>query len=379
MKTKIYSASQKGILDTLKELYSKFQKEQEGADFLFFAIHPDFGAEGINEAIKEIFQTGDFLAFHAVDSFDNYKITGKGVTLCSIEFEREAKIKKFYIEDIEQDGSLDKTAEYLNKNCDDLHIFIGGLCGGGISSFVESLACKLTYKKLDNIVGGISSGDLGKEELLTYQFIDDKVIKNGFVLISFENVEHNTGVSFGFKPYGITYEITKAKGTKLYTIDDGKSASYMATKMLENVGTQDTRYLWYIPFALLNKKKGYVNSLRTIANVTDEYVEFFAPIKEGEYFKLSFATDEDLLAEDARVARKTIQSAPNPELALNFSCIARQYVLEEHQNKELQIYKDIFGASLFGFFTFGEIGFDKAHKTLKFYNETSLITIVREK
>jgi hypothetical protein len=198
------------------------------------------------------------------------------------------------------------------------------------------------------------------------------------VIISFENINYSIDVSLGFKSYGITYEVTKAKGTKLYNIDDGKSASYMATKMLQNVDVEDTRYLWYVPFTVLSKQGGYAVSLRTIAKINDEYVEMFAPIKEGEFFKLSFATPEDLVSEDRRTARKVIKKVPNPELSFNFSCIARQYVLEEQQRQEIKAYMDVFRSNLFGFFTFGEIGPDKMYKRLTFYNETSLVAVMEE-
>jgi len=380
MISKIYSASESTLSLSLEKLHEAFLADCSSADFLFFAIHPDFGVESVNESIKQTFNTDQFLAFHAVDSFENAVIVEKGIALCSIKFEKQGKIKSFYIEDIEADGSLEKSREYFNTHSNDFHIFIAGVCGGKIASFIESLSKELTYKTLDNIVGGVSSGDLTSDELLTYQFIDGKVIKNGFAIISFENVEYSTGVSFGFQPYGITYEIAKAEGTKLYSIDEGKSASYMATKMLEDLSDDaDIRYLWYIPFAIFTKERGYMNSLRTIANVTDEYIEFFAPLKKGDFFKLSFATSEDLFAEDARIARATLRQLRNPEIAFSFSCIARQYVLEEHQEREPQTYMDIFGSNIFGFFTFGEIGFDKAHKKLQFYNETSLIMIMREK
>ena len=378
MKTKVYGSAKSSFALCIDELYEQFSKDFDEVDFLFFAIHPDFGVENINETIQKTFNTDKFLAFHAVDAFENENIVGK-MSLCSVKFEREGEIKTFYLEDIDEDNSIEKSAEYFNSHIDSFHIFIAGLCGGKISSFAEKLSTKLKYEKVPNIVGGVSSGNLEADELMTYQFIDNRVIRNGFVVVSFSNVEYETGVSFGFQPYGISYEITKSKGNKLYSVDDGKSASYMATKMLENIGAPDMRYLWYVPFAIYNKERGYVNSLRTIANVTDEYVEFFAPIHNGDFFKLSFATDEDLLKEDAKIARDIIHQMPEPEMAFNFSCIARQYVLEDNQGKEAKTYRDIFATSLFGFFTFGEIGFDKAHKRLKFYNETSLITIMREK
>jgi hypothetical protein len=182
----------------------------------------------------------------------------------------------------------------------------------------------------------------------------------------------------GFKPYGINYEVTKAKGNKLYNIDDGRSASYIAYKLLDNIGVDDAKYLWYVPLHILNKEGGYTTTLRTIKSITDKYIEFFAPIKEGDFFKLSFATSQELVDEDKRVAREMLKDLEDPEIAFNFSCIARQYVLDDRKKEESQAYMDLFRTNLFGFFTFGEIGADKLNKKLRFYNETSLVVIMKE-
>jgi len=70
----------------------------------------------------------------------------------------------------------------------------------------------------------------------------------------------------------------------------------------------------------------------------------------------------------------------NPEVLFNFSCVARQYVLEDRQEEELQAYRNTLkSVNLFGFFTFGEIGPDPQYKSLKFYNETSLAVAMKEK
>lgn len=379
MISKIYSTSGTVFSSLLQQLQKVFLDDFQSADFLFFAIHPDFAIESINKEIRQYFHTDQFLAFHAVDSFSNNAITEKGITLCCIKFQRSATIKTFYIEDITTEDALTKTATYLNTNKDKFHIFLAGVCDGNIASFIEALSPLLGYKPLDNIIGGVSSGNLESEELHTFQFIDDKIIRNGFVIVSFENMHYSTDISLGFQPYGITYEVQKASGTRLYSVDDGKSASYMATKMLKNIGAEDTKYLWYLPFSILSNQKGYVKSVRTIAKIKDEYLELFAPMKEGDFFKLSFATPDDLIDEDKRIARKVIKKLPNPEVLFNFSCIARQYVLEDKQEQELKAYVDIIRSNLFGFFTFGEIGPDKMYNNLIFYNETSLVATMREK
>jgi len=68
----------------------------------------------------------------------------------------------------------------------------------------------------------------------------------------------------------------------------------------------------------------------------------------------------------------------NPELAFDFSCMARQYAMEEMQTEEPKIYTKSLNTNLFGFFTYGEIGPDKKFKKLKLYNETSLLVAMRE-
>ena len=379
MKTNIYGASAVSLKGALEKIKGEMTPEWMGADFFIFAINPDYEMETVNETIRNVFGTDRFLAFCAIDSFENSKIAQKGVTLCCIKFEREGKLTSFYIENIDAHDALEETAGYLNTHQDRFHVVLAGLCGGNIASFIEKLSCLLTYEPIENIVGGVASGNLEAEEVHTFLFIDGKIIKNGFVLISFENVRYAMDVALGFKPYGITYEVRKADGVKLYTVDEGKSASYMASKMLEHVGVEDVRYLWYVPFSMLSAKNGYVKSLRTIASIHETYVELFAPVKNGDFFKLSFATPEDLIEEDKRTARRAVQKLPNPEIVFDFSCVARQYVLEEKQAEELRSFIDIFRSNLFGLFTFGEIGPDKMYKKLTFYNETSLIALLREK
>ena len=378
MKTKIYSINNCEFSYSLHQLYERYSQDFEKADFLIFALHSSFDENEVNQKIREIFKTDNFLAFNAVDSFANDIIISKGISLCAIEFERKGKINTFCIDDIEESHSLNLTAEYLNNNKNKFHIFIAGICNGEISNFILKLSKKLNYSPIDNIIGGISSAELDGE-VKTYQYIDNKIIKNGFVILSFENVDFAAGVSFGFNAYGVRYEVTKSIGNKLYSIDDGKSASYMVMKLLDNIQTDDTRYLWYAPFAVLSEERGYVKHYRTINKIKDNYIELFGPIKEGEFFKLSFALDEDLIEEDKRVARKLKHKITSSEIAFDFSCVARQYVLEDKQKEEPKTYIDILGANLFGFFTFGEIGIDNKYKDLTFHNETSLVAVLKEK
>ena len=379
MKSVIYT-SQGFSYKALEALKSRVEKEFGDVNLLVFAVHPEYDLDRVAEDIKEIFQRDDFIIFHAIEHFNDRSIIEDGISVCCMKFEKKASVEFFSLDDISQEGSVDKTARYFNERRDKFHIVYTGLCNGQIGDFIEAVSEKINYQPLDNIIGGVSSGIERDGEVHTFQYFDNRVIKNGLIVMSFDAMEAVIDVSLGFRPYGITYKITKAEGNKLYSIDDGKKFSYIANKMLASTSEDiDVRNLWYAPLSILSEHDGYMATLRTVEKVTDEYVEFFAPVKKGEYFKLSFATPEDLIAADEETAHRLIEKMRKPECSLNFSCIARQYVLEDMQEKELEMYVDNFKTGLFGFFTFGEIGPDKMQRKLKFYNETSLAVLMREK
>lgn len=108
-------------------------------------------------------------------------------------------------------------------------------------------------------------------------------------------------------------------------------------------------------------------------------MEFYGPVKEGQKIRLSYGEGEQLLNADVKSASALAQQLPDPEILFNFSCIARQYVLEEVQKEENRIYRNFLHAPLFGFFTYGEIGHDPHKSSIQFFNETSLLTGMAER
>ncbi len=379
MKTKVYSSSKNIFIDALKELKNQIEKDFKRIDFLLFAIPPKFGRD-VPKKIETVFTNIDYAGFHAISAFKDDSIIEDSITVVVFQFKKRAKVKKFYIEDIrdfQKNENIEKTANYLNSNKNSFHILLAGLAEKKFALFLEKLSSHIDYNHIDNIVGGISSGEVIDEELRTWQFIDGKTIKNGFIIISFENVKAKIGISLGFKPYGVTYKITKAKDSKIYEVDSGVKFAKVVKRLLKGIENPDFKYLWYLPLNILDETDGYVSTLRTIEKVNSEYVKLFGPVKKGQYFKLSFATEDDILKEDRNVA-KEIKSKIDPEIIFNFSCVAREYILGNKKEKEIKIYVDIFKTPAFGFFTFGEIGPDRYFKKLKLYNETSLLIGLKE-
>ena len=381
MITKVYASNEKSLSLCMDELYRKEKDDfKDRCDFYFFAIHPSFPIDEVVPLIHNFFKTENYAAFHAINAFNDNEIHANGVVMCCIKFQKSGKAKTFYLEDIHKNPqkAAKECVKYLHNNKNHLHLIFAGLAEGAFSFFLEKVSEDIDYGLVSNIVGGISSGFEQNGEVLTYQFTDGKVIKNGMLIVTLENVESAIEISLGFKPYGITYKVDYADGYNLYSVNNGKSFVEVTKRLLKGIDNPDIRYLWYAPLYILDENDGYVATLRTIAGIEGDYVKLYAPIKNGEHFKLSFATPKDLLEENAYAAARLRKRIDNPELAFDFSCMARQYAMEEMQTEEPKIYTKSLNTNLFGFFTYGEIGPDKKFKKLKLYNETSLLVAMRE-
>ncbi|WP_164930720.1 FIST C-terminal domain-containing protein [Aquifex aeolicus] len=129
----------------------------------------------------------------------------------------------------------------------------------------------------------------------------------------------------------------------------------------------------------MKNEEGYVRVQRTFKEIGEDWVEFFAPVHEGDKFALSFGTPEMLLQSTQKEINKMKEKIKYPELTFNFSCIARQYVLEDKKEEENILISQNFDSPLFGFATYGEIGPDKDFRKVKLYNETATIVSLKEK
>jgi len=376
MKFKTYYSIHKNFKNALNEIKLDIDKEFGEYDFLFVGIHPEYSIDNINESIKEVFDTSSYVGFHAINLFSDDKIL-KGVVVAVFKFEKNGRVNIFACDKLDKEA-LDKTADYLNSNTSATHFVIASLSNEDFSFFIENISKNLTYYPVDNIIGGISSGEEIHSELRTYQFVNNEIIKQGFVIVSFENVKSYIDISLGFEPYGITYEITKCDRNKIYFVDDDKRFSEILNRLLKGIDEPKTEYLWYLPINIIDDKDGYVATLRTVEKITDDYVKLYGPIRKHQKFKLSFASNSDLIKEDEKISRKLAKKLDKIEAAFNFSCVARQYVLSSAQSQEIQAYVKNFNSSLFGFFTFGEIGPDRKYRKLKLYNETSVICVMKE-
>jgi len=354
--------------------YHQNQSEGHSCDFVMIALSCRYPIEEVNVVIPHYTDESNYVAFHATDSFHDSRIVNDGVTALFISFEREGYIECFVGREISQDPeeTLQRTADYLDRHADAAHLFIAGTCRNEMAFFVDRLNEREVPS--DNILGGVSSGLSIENETYTYQFYQGEIIRDGFVIVTFHHVQMGSSVAMGFRPVGTQYTITKAKGYRIYEVDGGYPFSATVQKLIQHIDDFQPEYLWYTPVVILQDDRDQtLLTLRTFRNITSEWVEFYGPVKEGQRIKLTYGEAEDLLGAYRSGVKKLKKELPDPEILFNFSCTARQYVLEQDQAAENIIYLEEMQTPLFGFFTFGEIGHDPQKRSLQFYNETSLL------
>ena len=375
MIARIYNSKETILKFALEDIFRQFHKDFfiEDYDFIIFGINSDYPYKDINSSIKKILKTDKFVAFNAIDIFCNAN-TVEGIVALFIKFEKKGKISTFYQTNFSE---IDKAYDYLIKHKNSLNI-IFSTPSDQVPVFLDKLNKKILEEKVF-LIGGLNSGYLDREELVSYQYIDDKIIKDGFMIISFENVEFQKAISLGYKPIGPIYDINLSKDNRIY-VAEYMDASLIAKKLLNGMENENIQNLWYSPIVILDDEDGEVDVVRTFKDVkVGEFIEFFGPIPNNSKIKLSFATEEMLLEKDRTEAINIKNELEEIELGFNFSCIARQYALGEKQKEESRLYSEIFNAPIFGFFTFGEIGMNRSFELFKFYNQTSLICGLKEK
>jgi hypothetical protein len=214
--------------------------------------------------------------------------------------------------------------------------------------------------------------------VLTSQFADGEVIDDGIVIVTLHHVRMESAISMGFEPVGAEYTITKSYNNRLCEVDGREPFGETVERLKRGIESFVPEYLWYVPVVVLDESNEELLTLRTFKTLSNGCVEFFGPIKEGRKIRLTYAESDQLLQADRASALKVAKRMPNPDFLLNFSCIGRQYVLEDRKEMENRFYIEAMPAPLFGFFTFGEIGPSLEGTSLQFFNETSLLTAIRE-
>jgi hypothetical protein len=371
------------VEEIMEQLYSGLfaMKQIENYDLAILTIDPHIYI--YNEEVIDILDTflgkNKWIAFHSISSFANEKTINNGVTALFLKFERKGSFEIFKKDKVLSNykKALEETTSFLsNSSSDSVNIIISTFKEGRIGAFIEGLSEKL--KKYPNLVGGVASGTYRRGKFINFLYTSEGIIKEGFIILRLNNFTYSFGIALGHHVMGPIYEITKAEGNKIYEINNEPIVEIIQ-RLSRGVEDKLPYIFYYSPIAIIdNANEGLVEIVRSFKDVSEEYVDFYGPIKTGWHFRFTFAFKEEILNASIEEAIKVKKALGKIDLALDFSCLHRKFVLEDLYDREPKEYASILNAPLFGFFTLGEIGPDKKLKSLKYYNQTSIILGLRE-
>src|SRR6056297_2152975 len=236
----------------------------------------------------------------------------------------------------------------------------GGISTDGemiIRGIEEAVGPKVT------IFGGLAGDDFKMSG--TYVFTNGTYSINGLVAIILDEDKVNVKglATSGWEPVGTVRTITKSEGNVVYTIDDQPALDVVSE----------------FPMQLQRENAEPVIRAPLFANKEDRSLVCAGSVPQGSKIRFSLPPDDSVIEkvvnECATVKKEEMENA---DAMIMFSCKARHLSLGPMVGDEIDQVKDVWGAPLVGFFSYGEMG--KATKGKhEFHNNTCSLVLLSEK
>jgi hypothetical protein len=224
------------------------------------------------------------------------------------------------------------------------------------------------------IFGGMAGDDARLEDTLV--FTEDGVCHDGAVALVFDadRVEVAGIASSGWVGIGAEMTITSSEGNTVYTIDNRPTTEVFR----EYLGVKDHDLPQIgINFPLQIRRPDGTMVLRTFlsGDFSRGSLTFAGSVPEGSRVRFSSSFGYQTIEQAIREIGELHADHPRASLLLLFSCIARYRVAGSQAADEVLSAFRIWNAPLIGFFTYGEIGCNRAG-TCDFYNETLSLVLI---
>lgn len=198
-----------------------------------------------------------------------------------------------------------------------------------------------------------------------------------------DKLEFSHGSFGGWSPFGPARKVTRCESNVLFELD-GESALAVYKRYLGDHAKGLPASGLLFPFAMLGRDHSEVGLIRTILGVDEAAgsLTLAGEIDPDGYLKLMHASTDALVegAEAAAQAALNMQNHPGEGLALLVSCVGRKLVMGGRVDEEVEAVGEVFGtgATLAGFYSYGEISPFTRAVECKLHNQTMTITYLSE-
>lgn len=233
-----------------------------------------------------------------------------------------------------------------------------------------------------SVSGGLSAdGEHFKETLV---FVDREARKNTVVAIGLygSRLKVGCGSLGGWDSFGPERQITRSDGNVLYELD-GQSALALYKRYLGEHAADLPASGLLFPLSLRTRDVS-APVVRTILSVSeaDQSLTFAGDVPVGGYVRLMKANVDRLIDGAVGAGRVSTGALADPvELALLISCVGRRMVLRQRVEEEVEGVRDIVGpgASITGFYSYGEISPFTPNARCELHNQTMTVTTFAER
>jgi hypothetical protein len=306
------------------------------------------------------------------------------LVITAVEFEHtEVKGVRVKLGDVDMDSF--KAGEKLANMIDHeglRHVFVisEGTHTNG-SDLVRGL-CKNLPEDV-SITGGLAGDGAKFEE--TIVFFNSGPQADSIILVGFysDQLKIGYGSMGGWDPFGPERLITRAEGNILYELDDQSALALYKNYLGDHAKNLPSSALLF-PLSIRTKDNPEL-LVRTILAVDDKAgsMTFAGDVPQGAYARFMKA-NFDRLVDGAYGAAKTsfeIGGNESPEFAILISCVGRKLILQQMVEDEVESVREVLGdgATLTGFYSYGEICPAAPNADCDLHNQTMTITTFLER
>ena len=186
----------------------------------------------------------------------------------------------------------------------------------------------------------------------------------------------------GWDSFGPERQITKSAGNVLYELD-GQSALALYKRYLGDHASDLPASGLLFPLSLRTTDVS-APVVRTILSVSesDQSLTFAGNVPVGGYVRLMKANFDRLIDGAVGAGRISAEALGTPvDLALLVSCVGRRMVLRQRVEEEVEGVRDIVGpgATITGFYSYGEISPFTPKARCELHNQTMTVTTLSER
>jgi hypothetical protein len=198
-----------------------------------------------------------------------------------------------------------------------------------------------------------------------------------------EDLTFTHGSFGGWLPFGPARKVTRCDNNVLFELDGEPALEVYKRYLGEHAKGLPASGLLF-PFAMLGSDHSEIGLIRTILGVDEAAgsLTLAGDIDPNGYLKLMHANTDALVegAEAAAQAAHDMNNNSGEGLALLVSCVGRKLVMGGRVDEEVEAVADVFGkgATLAGFYSYGEISPFSRAVDCKLHNQTMTITYLSE-